>query len=148
MKVAASNLRARCFTPAVSTTFPGGLIPPEASGWFRKEIKTPADLKGLRMRIFGMGALVMRKLGVVTQQDAPGEIYAKLKDGSLDAAEFSLPAMDQPLKLYEVAKYYSSQAGISRLPFSTSTSILALGMRSTTATKRRSSWPAATSCAR
>jgi TRAP-type mannitol/chloroaromatic compound transport system substrate-binding protein len=85
---------------------PCGLIPPEASGWFRKEIKTPADLKGLKMRIFGMGALVMQKLGVVTQQDAPSEIYAKLKDGSLDAAEFSLPAMDQPLKLYEVAKYY------------------------------------------
>lgn len=85
---------------------PCGLIPPEASGWFRKEIKTPADLKGLRMRIFGLGALVMQKFGVKTQQDPPGEILAKLKDGSLDAAEFSLPAMDQPLKLYEVAKYY------------------------------------------
>lgn len=85
---------------------PCGLIPPEASGWFRKEIRTPADLKGLKMRIFGMGALVMQKFGVVTEQDAPGEIFAKLKNGALDAAEFSLPAMDQPLKLYEVAKYY------------------------------------------
>ena len=85
---------------------PCGLIPPEASGWFRKEIKTPAELKGLKMRIFGLGALVMQKFGVSTQQDAPGEILAKLKDGSLDAAEFSLPAMDQPLRLYEVAQYY------------------------------------------
>ena len=85
---------------------PCGLIPAEASGWFRKGIKSPADLKGLKMRIFGMGALVMQKFGVLTQQDAPGEIFAKLKDGSLDAAEFSLPAMDLPLKLYEVAKYY------------------------------------------
>jgi TRAP-type mannitol/chloroaromatic compound transport system substrate-binding protein len=85
---------------------PCGLIPPEASGWFRNEIKTPADLKGLKMRIFGMGGLVMRKFGVVTEQDAPGDILAKLKNGSLDAAEFSLPAMDQPLRLYEVAKYY------------------------------------------
>ena len=85
---------------------PCGLIPAEASGWFRKEIKTPADLKGLRMRIFGLGALVMQKFGVITEQDPPGEILAKLKDGSLDAAEFSLPAMDLPLKLYEVAKYY------------------------------------------
>src|SRR5690606_27650754 len=59
-----------------------------------------------KMRIFGMGALVMNKFGVQTQQDAPGDIFAKLKDGSLDAAEFSLPAMDLPLKLYEVAKYY------------------------------------------
>jgi TRAP-type mannitol/chloroaromatic compound transport system substrate-binding protein len=85
---------------------PCGLIPPEASGWFKKEIKTPADLKGVRMRIFGLGALVMQKFGVVTSQEAPGEILAKMKDGSLDAAEFSLPAMDLPLKLYEVAKYY------------------------------------------
>lgn len=85
---------------------PCGMIPPEASGWFRKEIKTPADLKGLKMRFFGLGALVMEKLGVSTEQIAPGEILAKLKDGSLDAAEFSLPAMDQPLKFYEVAKYY------------------------------------------
>jgi TRAP-type mannitol/chloroaromatic compound transport system substrate-binding protein len=85
---------------------PCGLIPPEASGWFRKEIRQPADLKGLRMRMFGLGALVMQKFGVVTQQDAPGQILAKLKDGSLDAAEFSLPAMDLPLKLYEEANYY------------------------------------------
>ena len=85
---------------------PCGLIPPEASGWFRKEIKTPADLKGLKMRFFGLGARVMQKFGVVTEQDPPGEILAKLKDGSLDAAEFSLPAMDLPLKFYEVAKYY------------------------------------------
>jgi len=85
---------------------PCGLIPPEASGWFRKEIRTPADLKGLKMRIFGMGALIMQKFEVSTRQDAPGEILAKLKDGSLDAAEFSLPAMDQPLRLYEVAQYY------------------------------------------
>lgn len=85
---------------------PCGLIPPEASGWFRKEIKTPADLKGLKMRFFGLGAMVMQKLGVSTVQIPPGEILAKLKDGSLDAAEFSLPAMDQPLRLYDVAKYY------------------------------------------
>ena len=85
---------------------PCGMIPPEPSGWFRKEIKTLADLKGLKMRFFGLGAIVMQRLGVVTQQDPPGEIFAKLKDGSLDAAEFSLPAMDLPLKFYEVAKYY------------------------------------------
>ena len=85
---------------------PCGMIPPEASGWFRKEIRSADDLKGLRMRFFGLGALVMQKLGVETQQIAPGEILAKLEDGSLDAAEFSLPAMDQPLGLYEVAKYY------------------------------------------
>lgn len=85
---------------------PCGLIPPEASGWFRTEIKSPEDLRGLKMRIFGMGALVMRKFGVLTTQDAPNDLFAKLKDGQLDAAEFSLPAMDRMLKLYDVAKYY------------------------------------------
>jgi TRAP-type mannitol/chloroaromatic compound transport system substrate-binding protein len=85
---------------------PCGMIPPEASGWFRKEVKTPADLKGLKMRFFGLGAIVMQKFGVLTEQIAPGEILAKLKDGSLDATEFSLPSMDQPLRFYEVAKYY------------------------------------------
>jgi TRAP-type mannitol/chloroaromatic compound transport system substrate-binding protein len=85
---------------------PCGLIPPEASGWFRTEIKTLADLKGLKMRFFGLGAKVMQKFGVVTEQIAPGEVLAKLQDGSLDATEFSLPAMDLPLRFYEVAKYY------------------------------------------
>jgi TRAP-type mannitol/chloroaromatic compound transport system substrate-binding protein len=82
------------------------IIPPEASGWFRKEIASVEDLKGLRMRFFGLGANVMRKLGVATQQLPPGEILAAMKSGALDATEFSLPAMDQPLKLHTVAKYY------------------------------------------
>lgn len=82
------------------------IIPPEASGWFRKEIKSVSDLQGLRMRFFGLGAKVMQKLGVVTQQQPPGEILEAMKSGALDAAEFSLPAMDQPLKLNTVAKYY------------------------------------------
>jgi TRAP-type mannitol/chloroaromatic compound transport system substrate-binding protein len=85
---------------------PCGIIPPEASGWFRKEIKSVADLKGLRMRFFGLGATVMQKLGVTTRQLPPGEILAALKSGELDATEFSLPAMDKPLGFDEVAKYY------------------------------------------
>jgi len=85
---------------------PCGMIPPEASGWFRKEIKRIDDLKGLKMRFFGLGAGVMRKFGVVTQQLPPGEILEALKSGALDATEFSLPAMDQPLGFYKVAKYY------------------------------------------
>ncbi len=82
------------------------IIPPEASGWFRKEINSVDDLKGLRMRFFGLGAKVMQKFGVVTQQQPPGEILAAMKNGTLDATEFSLPAMDQPLKFHTVAKYY------------------------------------------
>jgi len=85
---------------------PCGVIPPEASGWFRKEIRTVDDLKGLKMRFFGLGAKVMQKFGVVTSQQPPGEILEALRSGTLDAAEFSLPAMDQPLGFYKVAKYY------------------------------------------
>jgi len=85
---------------------PCGIIPPEASGWFQKEIRTVDDLKGLRMRFFGLGAKVMEKHGVVTRQLPPGDILAALKNGTLDATEFSLPAMDQRLGFHTVAKYY------------------------------------------
>jgi TRAP-type mannitol/chloroaromatic compound transport system substrate-binding protein len=85
---------------------PCGIIPPEASGWFRKEIRSIDDLKGLRMRFFGLGAKVMERHGVVTRQLPPGEILAALESGALDATEFSLPAMDQPLGFHKVAKYY------------------------------------------
>ena len=85
---------------------PCAVIPPEASGWFRREIRTIGDLRGLRMRFFGLGARVMQKLGVTTQLIAPGEILPLLKDGSLDATEFSLPAMDQKLGFHEAAKFY------------------------------------------
>lgn len=85
---------------------PCGLIPPEASGWFRKEIRTVEDLKGLKMRFFGLGAQVIQKFGVITQQLPPGEILQALRTGAIDATEFSLPAMDQPLGFHTVAKYY------------------------------------------
>lgn len=82
------------------------IIPPEASGWFQKEIKSADDLKGLRMRFFGLGAKVMQKHGVITSQQPPGEILEALKSGALDATEFSLPAMDEPLGFHTVAKFY------------------------------------------
>lgn len=85
---------------------PCGMIPAESSGWFRKEIRSLADLDGLRMRFFGLGARVMEKHGVITEQLAPGDILAALESGRLDAAEFSLPAMDKPLGFHKVAKYY------------------------------------------
>jgi TRAP-type mannitol/chloroaromatic compound transport system substrate-binding protein len=85
---------------------PCAIIPPEASGWFRKEIRTVEDFKGLRMRFFGLGAEVMKKLGVTTQQLAPGDILPALRLGTIDATEFSLPAMDQGLGFHEVVKFY------------------------------------------
>jgi TRAP-type mannitol/chloroaromatic compound transport system substrate-binding protein len=85
---------------------PCGLIPPEASGWFRKEIKTVQDMKGLKMRFFGLGAKVMEKMGVATQLLAPGDIFQALQLGTIDATEFSLPVMDQKFGFYQVAKFY------------------------------------------
>jgi TRAP-type mannitol/chloroaromatic compound transport system substrate-binding protein len=85
---------------------PCAIIPPEASGWFRKEIKSVQDLKGLKMRFFGLGAKVMAKLGVSTQLLAPGDIFQALQLGTIDATEFSLPSMDQKLGFYQVAKFY------------------------------------------
>ena len=82
-----------------------GLIPPETSGWFREPIDDLAKLKGLKMRFFGVGAKVMQKLGVSTQQLAAGDIYPALELGTLDATEFSMPSMDRSLGFYQVAKY-------------------------------------------
>lgn len=83
-----------------------GVIAPEASGWFRKEIKTVEDLKGLKMRFFGLGARVMEKMGVSTQLLAAGDIYPALELGTIDATEFSMPAIDLNLGFYQVAKHY------------------------------------------
>ncbi len=82
-----------------------GMISPETSGWFRKEIKSLDDLKGLKMRFFGVGAKVMQKFGVSTQQIAGGDIYPALELGTLDATEFSMPAIDRGLGFYQIAKY-------------------------------------------
>ncbi|MEL6522638.1 MAG: TRAP transporter substrate-binding protein [Pseudomonadota bacterium] len=85
---------------------PCGMIPPEASGWFSEEITSVEDLKGLRMRFFGLGARIMERFGVETHQIAPGEILAEIQSGTLDATEFSLPAMDRPLGFQSELSYY------------------------------------------
>lgn len=85
---------------------PCALIPPEASGWFRKEIRTVDDLKGLRMRFFGLGAKAMQRLGVMTEQLPPADILPALQSGRLDATEFSLPELDRRFGFHTVARYY------------------------------------------
>ncbi|MBB4304146.1 TRAP-type mannitol/chloroaromatic compound transport system substrate-binding protein [Rhodobium orientis] len=82
------------------------VIAPEASGWFKKEINSVDDLKGLKMRFFGLGAKVMEKMGVSTQLLAGGDIFPALELGTIDATEFSMPAIDQKLGFYQVAKHY------------------------------------------
>ncbi len=84
---------------------PFGIIAPETSGWFAKPIESADDLKGLRMRFFGLGGQAMQKLGVSTSLLPGGEIFPALEKGAIDATEFSMPAIDQRLGLYKIVKY-------------------------------------------
>jgi len=78
----------------------------QMGGWFRKEIKTPADFNGLKMRIGGWAGKTLGKLGLVAQQLAGGDIYPALEKGTIDAAEWVGPYDDEKLGFYKVAKYY------------------------------------------
>ena len=78
---------------------------PETSGWFKKPITSPDQLKGLRMRFFGLGGKVMEDLGVSTSLLPGGEIFPALEKGAIDATEFSMPAIDKRIGLYKIAKY-------------------------------------------
>ncbi len=80
-------------------------IGPETSGWFRTEIKELDQLRGMKMRFFGLGARVMQKLGVSTQLLAGGDIFPALEKGVIDATEFSMPIMDIKYGFYQIAKY-------------------------------------------
>jgi TRAP-type mannitol/chloroaromatic compound transport system substrate-binding protein len=75
-------------------------------GWFRKELKTPKDFEGLKMRTAGFGGKVMSKLGAVPQQIAGGDIYPALERGTIDACEWVGPYDDEKLGFNKVAKYY------------------------------------------
>lgn len=86
--------------------FPAGNTGAQMGGWFRKEIKTLADLQGLKMRIPGLGGQVMSKLGVQVQNLPGGEIYQALETGAIDAAEWVGPYDDEKLGLNKVAQYY------------------------------------------
>jgi len=86
--------------------FPSGNTGAQMGGWFRKEIKTVADLKGLKMRIAGLAGRVLAKVGVVPQQISGGDIYPALEKGTIDAAEWVGPYDDEKLGFNKVAKYY------------------------------------------
>ena len=86
--------------------FAAGNTGAQMGGWFRKEIKTLEDLKGLKYRISGFAGLALTKLGVVPQQIAGGDVYPALEKGTIDAAEWVGPYDDEKLGFYKVAKYY------------------------------------------
>ncbi len=86
--------------------FLGGNTGTQMGGWFRKEIKTVEDLKGLKFRVGGFAGRVMTKLGTVPQQIAGGDIYPALEKGTIDAAEWVGPYDDEKLGFYKVANVY------------------------------------------
>ena len=88
-------------------SFAGGNTGTQMGGWFRKEIKTTADFKGMKMRLGGgLIGEVMQKLGAVPQSIPGGEIYQALEKGTLDAAEWVGPYDDQKLGFNKVAPFY------------------------------------------
>ncbi len=78
----------------------------QMGGWFRKEINTVDDLKGLKFRIGGFPGRVLQKLGVIPQQIAGGDIYPALEKGTIDGAEWVGPYDDEKLGFYKVAPHY------------------------------------------
>lgn len=81
----------------------------QMGGWFRNEIKSLADLNGLKMRVAGLGGEVLAQMGVVPQMIPPSDIYTALEKGTIDAVEFAIPVGDEKLNLHRVTKYYYTQ---------------------------------------
>ncbi|MFL5056920.1 MAG: TRAP transporter substrate-binding protein [Microvirga sp.] len=85
---------------------PSGNTGTQMGGWYRKEMKTVADLQGLKMRIGGLAGQVLAKLGLVPQQLPGGDIYPALERGTIDAAEWVGPYDDEKLGFAKVAPFY------------------------------------------
>jgi len=101
-----ARLLGELFAKSNIMVIPLGNTGTQMGGWFRKEIKTVADLKGLKIRISGFAGAVLSRLGAVPQQIGGADIYPALEKGTIDAAEFVGPYDDQKLGFNKVAKYY------------------------------------------
>ncbi|MCG8995178.1 TRAP transporter substrate-binding protein [Laribacter hongkongensis] len=100
------KLMAELFDQYKILALPGGNTGAQMGGWFRKPITSLADLKGLKMRIPGIGGEIMARLGAVPQTLSGGDIYPSLEKGTIDAAEWVGPYDDEKLGFYKIAKYY------------------------------------------
>ncbi len=87
-------------------SIPCGATGSQMGGWFNKEIRTPDDLKGLKVRMPGLGGDVMSKLGASPVALPPAQIYENLVSGTIDATEWAAPYNDYFMKLHEAAKFY------------------------------------------
>lgn len=82
-----------------------GLTGPETAGWYRKEMVSLKDFKGLKIRYAGLGGKVLQKLGASVTMLPGGELFQALEKGSIDATEYATPPADTILGLYKIAKY-------------------------------------------
>lgn len=82
-----------------------GVISPETAGWFRQEMNTVEDMRGLRFRAAGVGGEIFAEFGMSVSLLPGGELYQALETGVLDGTEFSLPTVDEQLAFYQVADY-------------------------------------------
>lgn len=87
-------------------SFPGGNTGNQMGGWFKKEMNTVADFKGLKMRIPGFAGEVLSKLGASVINIAPGELYTALDRGTIDALEWVGPSLDVMMGFHKIAPYY------------------------------------------
>lgn len=87
-------------------SFPGGSTGVQMGGWFREEIKSLNDLKGLKMRIPGFAGEIMAKVGVQVTNIAPGELYTALDRNTIDALEWVGPSMDIKMGFQKIAPFY------------------------------------------
>jgi len=87
-------------------SFPGGNTGNQMGGWFRKEIKSVDDLKGLKMRIPGFAGEVLAKLGASPTNIPPGELYTSLERNTIDALEWVGPSLDLRMGFHKIAPYY------------------------------------------
>lgn len=100
------SLSEKVYAPYGMVAYPGGSVGISMGGWFKKEIRSLADLKGLKIRISGQGGDVMARLGVNAMSTPPGELYMSMETGLLDAVEWIAPAFDMAMGFHKIAPYY------------------------------------------
>ncbi len=100
------ELMQKAYTPHKIQAFPGGNTGMQMGGWFKKEINSVADFKGLKMRIPGFAGEVLAKTGAVVTNIPSGELYTALDRGTIDALEWVGPSMDINMGFHKIAPYY------------------------------------------
>lgn len=94
------------YRPYNIVNFPLGNTGAQMAGWYRKPIRSLADIKGMKIRVGGFGGRILQRIGAVPQNIPGGEIYTSLEKGTIDAAEWVGPYDDEKLGFHKVAPYY------------------------------------------